>query len=349
MQGMTTVLTTGGAGYIGSHVAVELMAAGYDVVILDNFENAERSVISKIETVAGRRPRVVEADVRDDDVLRRTLERHRVAAVIHLAGKKCVSESVSDPLLYYDANVAGAIRLLNAMRAQGVARLVFSSSASVYGYPETLPIDETAALAPLSPYAETKLFIERIIEAEVAACPTLAAISLRYFNPVGAHPTGSIGEDPLTEPTNLFPIIAKAAMGLSPAVSVFGDDYPTPDGTPVRDFIHVVDLARGHVAAVRRLLEAKEVAGRHERYNLGTGTGYSVLEAIRAFSAVAGRPVPHRIAPRRPGDVVVSVADPSQAERVLGWRAARGLEAMCADHWSYAARRMKRAQLETAP
>jgi UDP-glucose 4-epimerase len=335
------VLTTGGAGYIGSHVAVELMTAGMQVLILDNFENSDPSVVARIAEITGRLPELVEADVRDRAALERLFGRQRIDAVIHLAGKKCVAESVADPLLYYAANLDGAVSLLRAMRDRGVNRLVFSSSASVYGVPESLPINETARTGPLSPYADTKLIIERIIDAELVARPALAAVSLRYFNPVGAHSSGLIGEDPLTEPTNLFPVLARAAIGASDAVKVFGDDYPTPDGTGIRDFIHVADLARGHVAAVRRLLEGKDTAGRHDRFNLGTGKGYTVLEAIAAFSAAAGTPVPYRVAPRRPGDIVASVADPSRAASMLGWRARRGLEAMCADHWAYASRRMR--------
>lgn len=342
------ILTTGGAGFIGSHVAVELAAAGLDVVIMDNFENSDRDVVARIAEITGRRPELLEADVRDRSALERLFSRQRIDAVIHLAGKKCVAESVADPLLYYGANLEGAVSLLGAMRARGVGGLVFSSSAAVYGVPEKLPIDEAAQTGPLSPYADTKLIIERIIDAEAVAVPALAAISLRYFNPVGAHSSGLIGEDPLTEPTNLFPVLAKAAMGASDAVLVFGNDYPTPDGTGLRDFIHVVDLARGHVAAVRRLLDGKDTAGRHDRFNLGTGKGYTVLEAIAAFSVAAAKPLPYRIAPRRPGDIMASVADPSRAATMLGWRAMRGLDAMCADHWAYASRRMTRVSLAHA-
>jgi UDP-glucose 4-epimerase len=256
---------------------------------------------------------------------------------MHFAGKKAVAESVERPLLYFESNLGGAVALLQAMQDAGVRRLVFSSSATVYGLPETLPVDERAATGPINPYGQTKLMIETVIDALCAAEPAFAAMSLRYFNPVGAHPSGLIGEDPRGIPNNLFPFVAQTAAGRRDKVRVFGDDYPTPDGTGVRDYIHVVDLARGHLAALERLM-ADRAAG-HTRLNLGTGRGHSVLEAIAAFARASGREISYEVVGRRAGDVATLVADPSAAERLLGWRAERGLDEMCADHWRYHADR----------
>lgn len=328
------ILVTGGAGFIGAHVAAALIESGFAPVILDNFENAERNVANRLAAMGFARPDVVEADVCDATALDRLFGSRRIDAVAHLAGKKAVGESVADPLLYYSANLTGAMTLLAAMMRHKVKRLVFSSSATVYGAPARLPIDETAPLGPANPYGRTKLMIEQMIADLAAAEPDFAAISLRYFNPVGAWRGGEIGERPRGAPNNLFPYIAQTAAGERERVSVYGADYPTPDGTGVRDYVHVVDLARGHVAALARLLNPAAEPG-HRAVNLGTGTGYSVLEALSAFGRACGRAVPHQIVARRPGDVAACVADPSLAAELLGWRAEMGLEDMCADHWAF--------------
>jgi UDP-glucose 4-epimerase len=332
------ILATGGAGYIGSHVAVELLSAGYRVVVLDNFENSERDAIDRINGIGAGEVALVEGDVRDQAVVGDLFQRYPVTAVIHLAGKKAVAESVEKPLLYFDANINGALTLFRAMQAAGVERLVFSSSANVYGVPETLPIDESARTGPTNPYGQTKLMIEQIIDGLVVAEPRLSAISLRYFNPVGAHESGLIGENPRDVPNNLFPYIAQTAARKRRTVQVFGDDYPTRDGTGMRDYIHVVDLARGHVAAVDHMIRGRSQGGEHLRINLGTGQGYTVLEAIAAFSKACGFSIPFEITARRPGDVAASLADPSKAHALLGWRARHGLEKMCADHWAFQSR-----------
>ena len=329
-----TVLVTGGAGFIGSHVAAAMIEAGHSVVILDNFENSRCDISDRLSAMGFGRPEIVEADVRDSVALDQLFTSHEIDAVVHMAGKKAVGESVADPLLYYSANLVGAMTLLAAMTRHGVKRLVFSSSATVYGTPERLPIDESAPLDPANPYGRTKLMIEQMIGDLAAAEPEFRAISLRYFNPVGAWRGGLIGEEPKGTPNNLFPYIAQTAAGTRTQVSVFGNDYPTPDGTGVRDYVHVVDLARGHVAAVNRLMAPAKAAG-HQPINLGSGRGYSVLEAIGAFERASTRAIPYRIVPRRPGDVAACVADPSLAARVLNWRAGFGIDDMCADHWAF--------------
>lgn len=328
------VLTTGGAGYIGSHVVVELMAAGFDAIILDNFENAAADVPQRIECITGRAVPVVRGDVRDRALVAETLGRFEIDAVIHLAGKKAVGESVAEPLRYFDANVGGATILLDTMRELGTPHLIFSSSATVYGLVDRIPIDEMAPVKPTNPYGRSKLMIEEIITDTLAAGALSGGISLRYFNPVGAHHSGIIGEEPNGVPNNLFPFIAQTAAGWRDSVRVFGDDYDTPDGTGVRDYIHVVDLARGHVAALRYVLEGR-ADGTHLRINLGTGRGHSVLETLHAFSAACGFEIPREICPRRPGDVAACVADPSRAAALLGWQAELSLERMCADHWAF--------------
>ena len=328
------ILATGGAGYIGSHVVVALLEAGHRVVILDNFENSDRSVAARIPEVAAGEVTLVEGDVRDQKVVEELLRHHNVDAVIHLAGKKAVGESVADPLLYFHDNLLGAVALFRAMVATGVHTLVFSSSATVYGIPETLPIPETAPTSITNPYGRTKLMIEEIIDDLIVAEPALRAISLRYFNPVGAHSSGLIGENPRGVPNNLFPYVAQTAAGLRKSVQIFGSDYETPDGTGLRDYIHVVDLALGHVAAIDHLF-ATPPEDRHLRINLGTGTGYTVLQIIAAFSEACGSPVPYDLVERRPGDAASSLADPTLAHRLLDWRASRDLRAMCADHWAF--------------
>lgn len=332
------ILATGGAGYIGSHVAVALLEAGYELVILDNLENSERSVIDRIEKIAQAPVTFVQGDVRDRVTLDNLFRNHRIDAVIHLAGKKAVGESLSNPLLYYHDNISGAVTLLQAMKEARISRLVFSSSATVYGAPERLPIDETFKTGVTNPYGRTKLIVEEILDDCVAADPELNAVSLRYFNPVGAHGSHLIGENPKGIPSNLLPFVAQTALGERPYVQVFGADYDTPDGTGLRDYIHVVDLAAGHLAAIHFVLNTLQTGSRHRRINLGTGRGHTVLEVIAAFSAACGFSVPYRIVPRRPGDTAASIADVNLAYRLLGWRAQFGLDQMCADQWAFVSR-----------
>jgi len=325
------ILVTGGTGYIGSHTVVELLANAYDVLIVDNLSNSKASVVDRIERITGRRPIFLEADIRDRHALDRLFAEHRFEAVIHFAGLKAVGESVAKPLDYYDNNVAGSLLLVQAMARAGVRSLVFSSSATVYGDPETVPIREDARLTATNPYGRTKLMVEDLLRDVAAADPAWHIALLRYFNPVGAHRSGLIGEDPRGIPNNLLPYISQVATGKLGQLSVFGADYPTPDGTGVRDYIHVVDLARGHVQALRAL---PKIAGA-EAINLGTGRGYSVLEMIRAFEAASHRPVPFRVAERRPGDVAQCYAEPSFARQLLDWQAEIGIEDMCRDAWRW--------------
>jgi len=325
------ILVTGGAGYIGSHTVLELLGAGHDVVVLDNLSNASPEALERVAALAGRPAPLVIGDLRDEALLERVLSAHRFDAVVHFAGLKAVGESVARPLAYYDNNVAGTVTLLRALDAAGVRRLVFSSSATVYGDPRSVPIREDAPTGPTNPYGRTKWMIEFILRDLAAADPRWSIGNLRYFNPVGAHPSGRIGEDPQGIPNNLMPFIAQVAVGRRERLSVFGGDWPTPDGTGVRDYIHVVDLARGHLAALDRTL----AAGGCWSVNLGTGNGYSVLDVVRAFERACGRPIPYSIVERRPGDVAACYADPSQAAELLGWRAQLGIDAMCADSWRW--------------
>jgi UDP-glucose 4-epimerase len=325
------ILLAGGAGYIGSHTYVALIEAGYDVVILDNFANASRRVPGALEQVTGLPVTLVEGDVLDRNMLDRLFAEHAFDAVIHFAALKAVGESVEKPLDYFHCNIGGLVTLMQAMAAAGVFTLVFSSSAAVYGVPEVLPIPETAPRSHANPYGYTKLVGEEVIEQATAADARWSVGVLRYFNPVGAHPSGLIGEDPTDRPNNLMPYVAKVAAGELPEIAVFGDDYPTPDGSGVRDFIHVCDLAQGHVLS----LEALFRDGTGHVVNLGTGRGYSVLELITAYSTVCGRALPFRIAPRRPGDPAASYADPSKARALLGFEATRDLEDMCASSWNW--------------
>jgi UDP-glucose 4-epimerase len=333
------VLATGGAGYIGSHVVAELLATGRRVVIIDDFSNADPATVERIAAIGLGTPELLRGDVRDAALLDEAFTRFPIDAVIHLAGLKAVGESVADPLRYHAVNLGGAIALFQAMLRHAVRRLVFSSSATVYGTPERNPIPETAPLGALNPYGRTKLFIEGIIDDLVVAEPEFAAISLRYFNPVGAHESRLIGELPRGVPNNLFPYIAQTAAGIRDRLQVFGGDWPTPDGTGVRDYIHVVDLAKGHLAALDFLMRG-EGKGHNLPVNLGCGRGYSVLESVRAFAGASGRPVPYEIVARRAGDVAECVADPARATALLGWKAQRGLEEMCADHWAFQSRLM---------
>ena len=326
-----TILVTGAAGYIGSHTCVELLNAGYAVVALDNLCNSSAESLKRVERITGKAVSFVNADVRDRQALDAILKTHRVDAVIHFAGLKAVGESVELPLAYFDNNVSGTVTLLQALGDAGVKHFLFSSSATVYGDPESVPIVESARLSVTNPYGRSKLMVEQILQDLAKSDSSWAISSLRYFNPVGAHESGLIGEDPRGIPNNLMPFIAQVAVGRRERLSVFGNDYPTPDGTGVRDYIHVVDLARGHLAALAELFRS----GQSFTLNLGTGRGYSVLEMVRAFEAASGRSVPHQIVARRPGDIAVCYADPSAARKRLGWVAEKDVNDMCADHWRW--------------
>lgn len=325
------ILVTGGSGYIGSHACVELLSAGHEIVILDNLCNSHPEVIHNIGRIVGRTPVFVEGDIRDAQTLDKLFARYRFDAVMHFAGLKSVGESVANPLQYYENNVHGSMVLFRAMAAHGIKRLVFSSSATVYGDPASLPIGEDFPLQATNPYGRTKLMIEEMLRDIAVADPGWSIAILRYFNPVGAHGSGLIGEAPNGIPNNLMPYIAQVAAGQREFLSVFGDDYPTPDGTGIRDYIHVADLAAGHLKALEKLMDNTGVFV----CNLGTGRGYSVLEMIHAFEKASGKPIPYRIMPRRAGDVALSFADPQKAERELGWKAIRSIEEMCVDSWRW--------------
>jgi len=328
---MARLLVTGGAGYIGSHTCVALLEAGHDVVSLDNYSNSSPRALERVQRIAGRSLTAVEGDVRDAALLARLFGEHALDGVIHFAALKAVGESVQRPLAYYDNNVGGTLALLQAMHAAGVRLVVFSSSATVYGTPDALPITEQAPIRTMNPYGATKAMVEQMLRDVVVADGRWAVVSLRYFNPIGAHPSGEIGEDPHDIPNNLFPFVCQVAAGRREQLSVFGNDWPTPDGTGVRDYLHVVDLAAGH-------LRAFDYALRHPGFsavNLGTGRGISVLDLVRSFEAATGRAVPYRIAARRPGDIAECWADPSAASRLLGWRAERSVEQACADGWRW--------------
>ena len=327
---MASILVTGGAGYIGSHTVVELLGAGHEVTVVDNFCNSAPAVPERIARIAGRMPVFVKADVRDRAALQSLFQARHYDAVIHFAGLKAVGESVAEPLRYYDNNVGGSLTLFETMAQYGLRTVVFSSSATVYGDPASVPIREDFPVAPTNPYGRSKLMVEEILREAAAADPRWRVALLRYFNPVGAHASGLIGEDPNGVPNNLMPFISQVAVGRREALSVWGDDYPTPDGTGVRDYIHVVDLARGHLAALEHLPASGVLT-----VNLGTGRGYSVLEMVRAFEQASGRKVAYRIAARRPGDVASCYADPSLAAERLGWRAQLEIDRMCADTWRW--------------
>ena len=325
------ILVTGGTGYIGSHTVVELLNAGHDVLILDNLCNSKRSVVDRIEKIAGRRPDFIEGDIRDRAALQRLFAANRIAAVIHFAGLKAVGESIEKPQRYYDNNVGGSTVLLECMTEAGVRQMVFSSSATVYGDPASVPISEDAPLSATNPYGESKLMIENMLRDAQRADAAWHIALLRYFNPVGAHASGLIGEDPNGIPNNLMPFVAQVAVGKLKELSVFGSDYPTPDGTGVRDYIHVVDLARGHLAALKTIARTPGLV----TVNLGTGQGYSVLEMVRAFEAASGRSVPYKQVARRSGDIASCYADPAYALKTLGWRAEFGINEMCRDAWRW--------------
>jgi len=331
----STILVTGGAGFIGSHATVALQQAGHAVLILDNLCNSEASVLDRIAAITGTRPGFVEGDIRDAAMLERLFAAHRIDAVLHFAGLKAVGESTRIPLAYYDNNVNGSVQLLEAMRRAQVRTFVFSSSATVYGDPRALPITEDHPRSATNPYGHTKLVIEDILENLYSAEPDWRIARLRYFNPVGAHPSGLLGEAPQGTPNNLMPYVAQVAAGRRPRLQVFGDDYDTPDGTGVRDYIHVVDLAQGHVEALRYCQEARREL---LTVNLGTGVGYSVLDMVKAFESASGKPIAYDVIERRPGDIAACWADTALAQQKLGWKASRGIQEMCQDAWRWESR-----------
>ncbi len=324
------VLVTGGAGYIGSHTVVEMTESGYEPIIVDNLVNASEESLKRVEKITGKKPTFYKADLRDRAALEKIFRKHDIGAVIHFAGLKAVGESVQMPLEYYDNNIGGTLVLLEVMRAANVKKLIFSSSATVYGDPERLPIDEECSLSTTNPYGSTKLFIEYILKDLYKSDSTWNITLLRYFNPVGAHPSGLIGEDPKGIPNNLTPYIAKVAAGKLECINVFGNDYPTPDGTGVRDYIHVLDLAHGHLLALEKVTDA----GVHI-YNLGTGKGYSVLDMIHAFEKACGKKLPYKICPRRAGDIATCYAKADKAEKELGFTAVHGIDEMCDSMWKW--------------
>jgi UDP-glucose 4-epimerase len=322
-------LVTGGTGYIGSHTCLELLEAGFDVVIYDNLSNSSAHSVRRVEQLARRDLPLVIGDLRDQARLEATLRAHGCTQVLHFAGLKSVGESVAQPLKYYEHNVLGSLSLLKAMSATGINKLVFSSSATVYGKPQRLPLHESHRKETTNPYGQTKLTVERMLAELSVADPAWSISVLRYFNPVGAHPSGQIGEDPRGAPNNLMPYVAQVAVGKQPVLNVWGDDYETEDGTGVRDYIHVVDLARGHLSALQAL------APGFCALNLGTGRGHSVFEVVREFEGASGRRIPYRVGPRRPGDVASCYADPSRAKELLGWSATKTLREMCEDQWRW--------------
>jgi len=326
------ILVTGGTGFIGSHTCVELLQAGYDVVIIDNLYNSKAMVVDRIEQITGKRPTFYEADVTDRAALEKIFEAEEIGAVIHFAGYKAVGESTRMPIEYYANNLGSTLTLCDVMRHHGCKKIVFSSSSTVYGDPAQIPITEQCPLGErTNPYGESKAMQERILTDIWKSDPEWRVMLLRYFNPIGAHESGLIGEDPKGIPNNLLPYVAQVATGKLEKIHVFGNDYPTPDGTGVRDYIHVVDLARGHVKAIEGMEKLEGV----QIFNLGTGTGYSVLEIIKAFSAACGKDLPYVIDPRRPGDIAMCYADPARAKEVLGWTAEKNLEDMCRDGWNW--------------
>lgn len=330
---MSTILVTGGAGYIGSHTVLELLTAGHRVVVVDNLDNSSLESIRRVEALVGKRVDVHLLDLLDRAGLDLIFAKYRIDAVIHFAGLKAVGESTQQPLRYYHNNLTSTLHLLEAMKKAGCKTLVFSSSATVYGDPERLPIIEDQALRTTNPYGATKLWIEGITADLAKAEPGWNLVMLRYFNPVGAHESGRIGEDPAGIPNNLMPFIMQVAVGRREVLSVYGNDWPTPDGTGVRDYIHVVDLAQGHVAAIDKALGGALPGW--TAINLGTGNGQSVLDMVKGASKAVGRELPYRFSPRRPGDIAACYCDPAKAQRLLGWKANLGVDRMCADHWRW--------------
>lgn len=328
---MPTILVTGGAGYIGSHTCVELLESGHDVVVLDNLRNSSAKSLAVVQSLTGRKVTFYEGDIRDESFLRQLFQTETIDHVIHFAGLKAVGESSQIPLDYYDNNIAGTVTLLRVMAEQNCKNIIFSSSATVYGNPEIVPITETSPLSATNPYGRTKLMLEEVLTDLSKSDQNWNIVLLRYFNPIGAHVSGDLGEDPRGIPNNLLPYVTQVAVGKLAQVSVFGDDYDTVDGTGVRDYIHVVDLAKGHVAALKRLEPGTGLS----MYNLGTGQGYSVLEIIEHMSATVGQPIPYQIVERRPGDIATCYAQVDKAARELGWRAEFGIERMCQDAWRW--------------
>ena len=333
------ILVTGGTGYIGSHTCVELLNEGYEVVVFDNLYNSKIDVVDKIEKITGKKIQFYKADMRDKESMRPVFEENRFDAVIHFAGLKAVGESVEKPLMYYKNNIAGTLNLCEMMNEYGCKKIIFSSSATVYGSPETVPITEDFPLSTTNPYGSTKLMLEGILSDLCVPDKEWSVILLRYFNPIGAHESGLLGESPNGIPNNLMPYIMQVAVGKLPELGVFGDDYDTPDGTGVRDYIHVVDLAKGHVNAVQKATSADGV----NIYNLGTGNGYSVLDIVKAFEDANGVKIPYSIKPRRAGDIATSYASPKKAKEELGWEAKYDLKRMCEDSWRFA--RMSQEQI----
>ena len=325
------ILVTGGAGYIGSHTCISLIEAGYEVVVFDNFCNSSAESIRRVEEITGQEIPLIEGDIRNRNDLQKVFDAYPVDAVIHFAGLKAVGESVAQPLRYYDNNITGTITLCQTMQENGCKSIIFSSSATVYGDPHSVPIKEDFPLSATNPYGRSKLIIEEILRDLHRSDKQWQIVLLRYFNPVGAHPSGRIGESPNDIPNNLMPYITQTAVGKREYLQVFGGDYPTPDGTGVRDYIHVMDLAEGHVKALERINDFNEVM----TVNLGTGRGYSVLEMREAFEKACGREIPYRIVARRPGDIATCYADPGYAKEILDWEARRGIDEMCADSWRW--------------
>lgn len=325
------ILVTGGAGYIGSHTCVELLEAGKEIIIVDNFSNSKPESVRRVNEITGKMANLYEIDILNKEDLNRVFEDNDIEAVIHFAGLKAVGESVEIPLTYYHTNITGTLMLCEVMRDHGVKKLVFSSSATVYGDPATTPIKEDFPLSATNPYGRTKLMIEEILRDLFVSDDSWSISLLRYFNPIGAHASGRIGEDPNGIPNNLMPYITQVAVGKREQLSVFGDDYDTHDGTGVRDYIHVVDLAKGHLAALDYVLENKGI----EAVNLGTGTGYSVLDVVKAFESATDQSVPYKITPRRPGDIATCYADPDKAMQLFGWKTEKDIEEMCRDSWKW--------------
>ncbi|NLO81543.1 MAG: UDP-glucose 4-epimerase GalE [Clostridiales bacterium] len=326
-----SVLVTGGAGYIGSHACVELLNAGYDIVVVDNFSNSKPEALKRVKEITGRDFKSYAVDLLDREGLERVFSENRIEAVIHFAGLKAVGESVAVPLKYYYNNITGTIILCEVMAMHGVKKIVFSSSATVYGNPKSVPIKEDFPLGPINPYGRTKYMIEEILRDVYVSDNQWGVILLRYFNPIGAHESGRIGEDPNGIPNNLMPYITQVAVGKREKLNVFGNDYNTHDGTGVRDYIHVVDLAKGHLKALEKVMKESGV----DVYNLGTGTGYSVLDVVKTFEKATGRKIPYVITERRPGDIDMCYADPTKAHEELGWKAEKDLEDMCRDSWNW--------------